>query len=142
MNDKAAVSVRKYAASDRAALIDLWRRVFPDDPPHNEPGAVIDAKLAVDDLIFVAETNGQLVGACQAGYDGHRGWLYAVAVLPGQRQAGIGSRLVASAEQALRARGCIKVNLQIRAGNHAVSDFYRALGYSVEERISMGKRID
>ena len=59
--------VRKFQESDRGALADLWAVVFPDDPPHNEPAAVIEAKLAVDDLIFVAEKEQKLVGACMAG---------------------------------------------------------------------------
>lgn len=80
------MNVRKYREGDRESLINLWATVFPDDPPHNEPSAVIDSKIAVDDLIFVAEDRGQIVGACIAGYDGHRGWLYAVAVLSSSRR--------------------------------------------------------
>ena len=76
------VSVRKFDPKDRSQVISLWQTVFPDDPHHNEPGRMIDAKLAVDDLLFVAESDNDLVGACIAGYDGHRGWLYAVAVSP------------------------------------------------------------
>lgn len=119
-------------------MIALWQQVFPDDPPHNEPAAVIDAKLAVDDLIFVAEAEGEIVGACMAGYDGHRGWLYAVAVNPDYRRLGLGHQLVAVAVEAMQALGCVKVNLQIRADNTAVAEFYQSLGFSVEERMSMG----
>ena len=71
--------IRKFEESDRESLISLWSEVFPDDPAHNLPSSVIAAKLAVDDLIFVAQQdNGldnKLIGACMAGYDGHRGWL-------------------------------------------------------------------
>jgi ribosomal protein S18 acetylase RimI-like enzyme len=130
--------IRKFQEADRQALILLWRTVFPDDPPHNEPGSVIKAKLEVDDLIFVAEENGTLCGACIAGYDGHRGWLYAVAVLPDARRTGTGTELVQHAVSALKDIGCIKVNLQIRADNHQVEAFYKALGFASEERISMG----
>ena len=77
-----------------------------------------------------------------AGYDGHRGWLYSVAVHPAHRHKGIGSALVRHAEQALTARGCMKINLQIVGGNEAVTAFYATLGYMVEPRVSMGKRID
>ena len=38
----------------------------------------------------------------------------------------------------LRSRGCIKINLQVRPTNKAVIAFYEALGFSVEERVSMG----
>jgi ribosomal protein S18 acetylase RimI-like enzyme len=86
MHLERSVNIRKYQENDRSSLVELWSTVFPDDPPHNEPSIVIEAKLAVDDLIFVAESNGKLVGACMAGYDGHRGWLYAVAVLEEYRK--------------------------------------------------------
>ncbi|MCP5144051.1 MAG: GNAT family acetyltransferase [Gammaproteobacteria bacterium] len=130
--------IRKFQQADRDMLVALWRNVFPDDPPHNEPSSVIDAKCAVDDLIFVAEDAGKLVGACMAGYDGHRGWLYAVAVEKEQRRNGTGGALVRYTMQALKDLGCIKVNLQVRATNTEVVAFYEALGFSIEERISMG----
>lgn len=134
--------MRRYRHADRAGLVALWERVFPDDPPHNAPGPVIDAKLAVDDLIFVAaDAGGRVVGAAMGGYDGHRGWLYAVAVDPAARRASVGRRLVEHTVAALEARGCIKVNLQVRATNAAVVAFYEALGFAVEDRISMGRRI-
>ena len=133
--------IRKYQESDRQALVGLWNTVFPDDPPHNKPQAVIDAKLAVDDMIFVAEADGSLSGACIAGYDGHRGWLYAVAVLPAHRRTGTGSALVKHALSELKKIGCIKTNLQIREGNEEVLRFYETLGFSLEHRISMGMKI-
>ncbi|MFK7858255.1 MAG: GNAT family acetyltransferase [Granulosicoccus sp.] len=133
------MEIRKYMDSDRQALIELWTNVFPDDPPHNEPSSVIKAKLAVDDLIFVAEDTGKLLGACIAGYDGHRGWLYAVAVIKDQRRAGTGAALVRHAIQSMKDIGCIKVNLQIRPTNTQVAAFYSSLGFDVEERMSMSK---
>jgi len=99
-------------------------------------------KLAIDDLIIVAESEGELIGACMAGYDGHRGWLYAVAVAPSHRRKGIGEKLVKFAMQALKQLGCIKVNLQIRSTNTEVAAFYKSLGFSVEDRLSMGRFID
>jgi len=129
---------RKYNDQDRPGLIALWAEAFPNDPPHNEPSRMIEAKLLVDDLIFVAEDENKILGACMAGYDGHRGWLYSVAVSAEQRRRGIGQELVAAALEALRELGCIKVNLQIRASNHEVRAFYESLGFDVEDRISMG----
>ena len=82
-----------------------------------------------------------VVGTIMAGYDGHRGWIYSVAVSPSHRRQGIGSRLVSHAERALTDRGCMKINLQIMEGNESVTAFYASLGYSVEKRVSMGKRV-
>lgn len=134
-------NVRKFVPADKEGVVALWKTVFPNDPPHNEPSAMIDAKLAVDDLIVVCEMAGDIVGACMAGYDGHRGWLYAVAVLPAQRRSGAGAALVQFAMKELKTLGCIKVNLQVRAGNEAVVAFYRKLGFDVEDRVSMGMLI-
>ena len=136
------VSIRSGTSADRARVTSLWARVFPDDPPHNAPSLVFDAKLATKDgLLFVAAREHDVIGTAMAGYDGHRGWLYSVAVLPGCRRHGVGTALVRHAVDALRALGCPKVNLQVRATNAAVVGFYESLGFEVEERVSMGMRI-
>lgn len=130
----------------RAAVVALWRAAFGYATAHNAPGVSIDRKLAVaDGLFFVALDEGagdaRVAGTVMAGYDGHRGWLYSVAVDPQRRGGGIGGALVAHAERALAALGCMKINLQITGGNEAAAAFYEALGYAVEPRVSMGKRI-
>ena len=128
-------------AVHREQVIEVWRTVFGYDTPHNEPSLVIDQKLAVkDDLLFVGLVAHEVAGTIMAGYDGHRGWLYSVAVLPDHRHRGIGSALVRHAEQALLARGCMKINFQVVESNAQVVAFYETLGYQVEPRVSMGKR--
>ncbi|AVB26683.1 MULTISPECIES: GNAT family acetyltransferase [Pseudomonas] len=127
----------------RLAVIQLWKTVFNDDMPHNRPDLSIDKKLAVDDhLFFVALADDEVVGTLLAGYDGHRGWLYSVAVDPQQRGNGLGTRLVRHAEKSLADLGCVKINLQIHTFNESVQAFYKTLGYTPELIISMGKRID
>ncbi|EKN44036.1 MULTISPECIES: GNAT family acetyltransferase [Pseudomonas syringae group] len=126
----------------RQAVIDLWTTVFNDDAPHNRPDLSIDMKLAAQDrLFFVVIVEGRLAGTLLAGYDGHRGWLYSVAVDPAQRGRGLGTALIRHAEQALIELGCLKINLQIRTSNEGVQAFYESLGYVQEPLISMGKRI-
>ena len=136
------MKIRKFQHTDKYALVKLWKTVFSNDPPHNDPQCIIEAKLAIDDLIFVAMNNEKIVGACMAGYDGHRGWLYAVAVLNEYRRKGIGTQLVNCAIEALKKLGCIKVNLQIRSTNTKVASFYKSLGFLVEDRLSMGALIE
>jgi ribosomal protein S18 acetylase RimI-like enzyme len=75
------------------------------------------------------------------GYDGHRGWVYSLAVDQRERQRGIGTALIEKIEQSLKALGCLKVNLQVVGSNSNVVEFYEKLGFSVEDRISMGKRL-
>ena len=126
----------------RQQVIQLWETVFGYEAAHNIPSLAIDKKLAMQDgLFFVALVDGAVVGTVLAGYDGHRGWLYSVAVHPSQRKRGLGAALVRLAEQALTARGCMKINLQVVSGNEAVTAFYASLGYAVEKRVSMGKTV-
>lgn len=126
----------------KSPVIALWEQVFGYDASHNAPSLVIDKKLAAkDDLFFVAVQNDELVGTIMAGYDGHRGWIYSIAVRPDLRNQGIGSKLVRFAESRLEALGCMKINLQIMDGNEAVRHFYETLGYTEERRVSMGKRL-
>lgn len=128
--------------SHRQQVIALWRTVFRYDAPHNMPELSIDKKLAArDGLFFVAHVNDQVVGSILAGYDGHRGWLYSVAVHPTVRKQGLGAALVRHAERALSELGCVKINLQILSDNANVIGFYESLGYTVEPRVSMGKKI-
>ncbi len=123
-------------------VIALWNEVLPDAAPHNDPATAIRKKVAVErDLFLVAEVDGAVVGTVMGGYDGHRGWIYAVAVDSRHRHRGIGTALIRRLEAALSESGCLKVNLQIRASNGEVIAFYERLGYVVEERVSMGKRL-
>ena len=135
-----SLRIRRFEERDRAALVALWQRVFPDDPPRNAPEGLIDRKLTVQpDLLLVATVEDRLVGAVMAGFDGVRGWIHHLAVSPDERRRGLGTRLMRAAEEGLRRLGCPKVNLQVRATNAAVVAFYRRLGYEVEERIQMGR---
>jgi len=89
-----------------------------------------------------AHSSGELIGACMVGYDGTRGWLYSLGVLPEYCRSDVGRLLVDTALQALKDIGCAKVNLQIRPDNTAVADFYQSLGFEIEDRLSMGYCID
>jgi ribosomal protein S18 acetylase RimI-like enzyme len=137
------VTIIPYSdAAHRSQMMALWETVFGYEAAHNHPKAVIDKKLdANDELFFVAVAGDSVIGTIMAGYDGHRGWIYSVAVSPSHRRKGIGTRLVMHAEQALTRKGCMKINLQIMEGNERVAAFYSSLGFAVEKRVSMGKRI-
>jgi len=134
------VDIRAYADADEQRVIDLWSEVFAYTAPHNDPAAAIRRKCAVDrELFFVATMDGQVIGTVMGGYDGHRGWIYSIAVDKHHRRGGIGAALVRQVEKALGDRGCPKINLQVLASNAEVVAFYEKLGYKVEERVSMGK---
>jgi ribosomal protein S18 acetylase RimI-like enzyme len=137
------MQIRTFEESDTAAVTSLWEQSLPNRTGHNSPAAAIRRKLEFQrELFFVGEDACRIVGTVVAGYDGARGWLYSVVVDPAVRRRGLGTLLLRHAEQALRDLGCAKINLQVMPDNAAVVGFYRTLGYDVEERISMGKRLE
>lgn len=126
----------------RQQVIDIWTTVFGYIDKRNDPALIIDKKLAVNDkLFFVAIENGKVIGTIMAGYDGHRGWIYSMAVLSEKRKANVGTLLLQHAENELNKLGCFKINLQIHEHNEKVKEFYLKNGYKIEDRISMGKEI-
>ena len=90
----------------------------------------------------VAISGDGVIGSVMAGYDGHRGWVNYLAVSPHARRGGIGRALMSEVELRLRGAGCPKINLQFRATNQAALGFYRALGYSTDDVISLGRRLE
>ncbi|MEF2230053.1 MAG: GNAT family acetyltransferase [Pseudodesulfovibrio sp.] len=125
----------------REAVIALWKAAFGYTAAHNDPGRSIDRKAAHDDLFWVADDGGMVVGTVMAGYDGHRGWIYSLAVRTDLRRQGVGRALMARAEERLVELGCDKVNLQIVGGNVGAKEFYESCGFLEEDRVSMGKRL-
>ena len=146
MTSNATLSIRCFDASDTDAVIALWQQAFPEyrdvTRPQRNPHLSIANKLATQpELFFVAELGERIVGTVMGGYDGHRGWLYSLAVDESLRRHGIGTRLVAHVEDALAARGCPKLNLQVLSAKADVRAFYEALGYRADAVISLGKRL-
>ena len=128
--------------ADLDAAVDLLTRCGLTRP-WNDPVADLRRSLRTwPELVLAAETDGVLVGTVVAGYDGHRGWLYSLASDPARRGEGIGRALVDEAERRLRALGCPKVQLMVRAENAAVLGFYEALGYERSDTIVVGKRFE
>ncbi len=120
----------------------LWRDAPLDQRDWRAPEFVIPAKTAIQpELFLVALSGDRVIGTTIAGYDGHRGWLYTVAVLKSWRREGVGSALLREAERRMLALGCPKINVQIVLTNAAVGAFYERHGYAIEERVSMSKPI-
>ncbi len=133
--------IREFHIDDTEATIQLWRNCDLTRP-WNDPLLDIKRKLAVDpELFLVGILDNNLIASVMGGYDGHRGWIYYLAVDPDQQGAGYGVSLMQAIEARLLSRGCPKINLQIRAENKAVIDFYTSLGFSEDKTMSMGKRL-
>ncbi len=136
------IDIRPYRTDDELEVIQLWKKIFPETPQHNDPIRDIQSKLKIQpELFLVAVKDHLLVGTAMAGFDGHRGWVYYLAVDPSYRRNGIGTALMKKEEGLLVQKGCPKLNLQIRVNNSDLQAFYGKLGYKVEQRISMGKKL-
>jgi len=135
------IRIRAFEARDRDEVIALWR-TCDLLRSWNDPQKDIDRKLRVRPSMFlVAVEDDTLVGSVMAGYEGHRGWINYLAVTPVRRGKGIGRRLMSEAERLLAESGCPKVNVQVRSENVDVIAFYRSMGYTVDDVISLGKRL-
>ena len=133
--------IRLYTPTDELAVINLWH-TCKLLRPWNNPWQDIARKLTEDaSLFFIAEQASRVIGSCMAGYDGHRGWIYYLAVHPEYQKQGIAKRLMDYAEDALRAQGCPKVELMVRSTNVPVVEFYEAIGYAQEPVTVLSKRL-
>ncbi len=121
------------------ALVALWEACGLTRP-WNDPQR--DARLAVDgatSVILGLRDGAALIASVMVGFDGHRGWVYYLAVAPDRRREGLGRRLMDAAEAWLRERGAPKLQLMVRDSNDAALDFYRALGLEPQAVVTLGK---
>jgi ribosomal protein S18 acetylase RimI-like enzyme len=137
------LTIRSAVPEDERSIIELWR-VCDLVVSHNDPAA--DFRFAragaCSDVLVGEDETGRISGSVMFGHDGHRGWLYYVASSPHARDNGIGRQMVQAAEEWLRQRGVVKVQLLVRETNTKVVSFYEHLGYEVAPRVIMSKWLD
>ncbi|HTP03369.1 MAG TPA: GNAT family N-acetyltransferase [Anaerolineales bacterium] len=137
-----AVCIREFRiAKDHASAIRLWEtagngvHVGPSDT-----AAEIEKKLQRDpDLFLVAEAEGRLVGTVIGGFDGRRGFIYHLAVLPEYRQRGVGGQLMDEVETRLRAKGCIRCYLLVMTDNRDALNYYEKRGWQLMNDLPLAK---
>ncbi|CAN7340098.1 GNAT family acetyltransferase [Variovorax sp. LjRoot290] len=135
------MKIRPFQPSDEGSVVALWHACGLTRP-WNDPHRDIQRKLGEQpELFLVATENDALLGSAMVGFDGHRGWVYYLAVSPQHRRLSIGRALMQEAEQLLIERGCPKINLLIRSSNAEVIAFYRKLGYTRDDVVSLGRRL-
>jgi len=133
--------IRAFSGDDRNGVIELWSECGLV-VPQNNPELDIERKLKVNpEWFLVGELDGRIIATCMAGYEGHRGWINYLAVSPQYRRRGFAAKLMQEAEKILQNAGCPKINLQVRTSNKDVIEFYKSVGFSKDDVISMGKRL-
>jgi ribosomal protein S18 acetylase RimI-like enzyme len=133
------MEIRELTAAGRVPAIALWERAGLT-VPWNSPSDDFDRALAGPTSTVLGAFDGDaLVATAMAGHDGHRGWIYYVAVETERRSSGAGRRIMAAAEDWLRERGAVKVNLMVRTSNADAVGFYERLGYEDAEVRTLGR---
>lgn len=137
----AELTIRPFADADEAAVVRLWQ-ACDLTRPWNDPHKDIDRKRGVQRELFLVGTLGEeIVAVAMGGYDGHRGWVYYVAVDPAHRRRGFATALFHAIEARLIAMGCPKLLLMVRDTNLQAAEFYRSIGYAQEPVALFGKRL-
>jgi ribosomal protein S18 acetylase RimI-like enzyme len=141
MMEQENLHIRPYQDKDEKNVIQLWHN-YNLVVPWNDPKLDIERKLKVNpDLFLVGLIEGKIIATAMGGYEGHRGWINYLAVAKEIRQKGVGRRIVEKVEAKLSKLGCPKINIQIRSSNQDAIEFYGKIGFSVDDVISMGKRL-
>src|SRR5450631_4181847 len=133
--------IRPFEPADEAAVVALWHECGLVRP-WNDPRRDIARKLTEQpELFLVGSVGARAIATAMVGFDGHRGWVYYLAVAVSHRHQSIGRALMHEAERLLIERGCPKLNLMVRSSNAEVIAFYRALGYVQDDVVILGLRL-
>ena len=133
--------IRAFTVADTESVVQLWTACGLTRP-WNDPYKDVQRKLAIQpEMFLVLELGDAVIGSAMAGYDGHRGSVYYLAVDPAFQGRGHGVRLMQAIEAMLIDEGCPKLNIMVRRDNIAVQDFYTRTDYVEDDVIVLGKRL-
>ena len=137
-----ALTIAPIADADVAAVAALWQRCGLTRPWNDPTSDIAFARKGPNSAVLVGREANAIVASVMVGHDGHRGWVYYVAVDPDHRQKKYGRVVMDAAENWLRERGIEKLMLLVRSDNTAVKAFYEQLGYDAQERVIYAKWLD
>jgi ribosomal protein S18 acetylase RimI-like enzyme len=132
---------RAAADTDIPALVALWDACGLSRPHNHGPTDIAFARRGPNSDVLVLEEDARVVASVLVGHDGHRGWVYYVAVHPDCRRRGLGTQMMAQAEKWLHAKGIWKMHLMVRTSNAAVRTFYEQLGFADDSVVVLSKRL-
>ena len=137
-----ALSIAAVEDADIPAMIALWQRCGLTRPWNDPAADIAMARRGPNAAVLAGRDGGSVVASVLVGHDGHRGWVYYVAVDPDHRHKGYGRAIMDAAEQWLRARGIEKLQLMVRPDNTGVKAFYQSLDFIEQERVVYAKWLD
>lgn len=124
------------------AVVALWERCDLTRPWNDPRQDYLMALASGDAVVLVRRVEDRTVASVMVGFDGHRGWVYYLAVEPSLQRQGIGRDMMAAAERWLRQQGAPKLQLMVRDTNEAALGFYERLGFQHQAVAVFGKRLD
>jgi ribosomal protein S18 acetylase RimI-like enzyme len=132
--------VRAFKIGDYREVRSIWKTSGLEIRP-GDSKKEIQLKLKRDpELFLVAKAEGRIVGSVIGAWDGRRGWIYHLGVLPQFQRMGIAKRLVREVEERMKAKGVVKVNASVYKWNKRSLAFFRASGYEADPTtIHVGK---
>tara|TARA_R100000935_G_scaffold7843_3_gene16543 strand:- start:7240 stop:7719 length:480 start_codon:yes stop_codon:yes gene_type:complete len=137
-----SLHIRTFRESDRRAAISLWQSCDLIRP-WNNPSLDIDRAVKTrSSTLLVGEKKANRIASIMAGYDGHRGWIYYLAVDASERTRGYGREMMLEAELWLRSQSTPKLQLMVRSDNQTATAFYTALGYERQDVSVYGKHLN
>ncbi|MCC8959359.1 GNAT family acetyltransferase [Bradyrhizobium sp. Pear77] len=137
-----SLAIAEITDADVTAVVALWQACGLTRP-WNDPAADIAlARRGPSSAILVGRSSDTIVATAMVGHDGHRGWVYYVAVDPNLQGKGLGRTIMAAAEDWLRNAGVPKLQLLVRRENAKAGAFYQSLGYEESTSVMLAKWLD
>jgi len=136
------LSIAPIGDADVADVIALWQ-LCGLTRPWNDPAADIAlARRGPNSTVLIGRDGGAMIATAMVGHDGHRGWVYYVAVDPARREKGFGRAIMNAAEDWLRQACIAKLQLMVRRENAKAGAFYQSIGYAESQTIVLAKWLD
>ncbi|MEP3225806.1 MAG: GNAT family acetyltransferase [Parasphingorhabdus sp.] len=135
-------SIRTATPADCQKITSLWAQCNLTRPWNDSEADFHRAVSGASSDILYIEDKGLIIASVMVGEDGHRGWVYYLGVAPENQKTGLGRTLMAAAENWLQQRAAPKIQLMVRSDNHNAAGFYKALGYEVQDVMTIGRRLD
>ena len=140
--DAPALSISSIEDSDIPEVIALWQRCGLTRPWNDPEADIALARRRSNSTVLIGRDGATIVATAMVGHDGHRGWVYYVAVDPDRRALGHGRMIMHASEDWLRQASIAKLQLLVRRENTRAGAFYQSLGYSESQSIMFAKWLD
>lgn len=139
---KIKLDIGDASDADAGAIVALWEKCDLTRPWNDPNSDLAFARKGPNSAVLVGRDGAIIVATIMVGHDGHRGWVYYVAVDPSRRMKGCGRAMIAAAEDWLRQRGIMKLQLMVRPDNTHAQAFYETLDFEEQARIVYAKWLD